>query len=326
MTIHHTITIIITALFTIILIAACNYSEKSYLLEEIDPCSRIRGSDKDPCTRIEEFHEIDFNSSIVDYRDHPPSIDELLSNDDSPMLTIHLVVRAATLPGTTRCSIWPVVRPYYMNDPQEHDYLNNLRFLECHTNISVHEYMIGSGPPKLTVVTSGKSFFASHYKDNDSKLYETEIEAIRSSVASSTEGNEWILFISPSYTAAIEGWNAFGYWDVQRRSDGTIVAVSPIKQHYEPTPDNLALLEMPLEEFRKQIAAAHEARVAATGGRIGPAYSSGKTKRDADASPMPELPPLITDANDLHSYYRNELGAYENLTATPQLPPPVPDQ
>ncbi len=297
---------------------------EQYLEKRIDTCIPLEGYAIDPCREIIEFtpSETGMSSSEM-ISEYAPSINDLLREVPILEVTTHIIVRATVLPETTRCE--PAkLSTYYYTPADAYEMLgDDVRLLLCYTDIKVNEYLVGTGPPILTIVMGSDSYFTYQFSNRPQHEFEAFSEFIKSIVLAEIEGSEIILFLGTSHTASVEAWTRYGFWDVQRRSDGTIVAVSPSKQHYEPTPDNLARLEMPLEEFRKQIVAAHEARAAATGGRIGPAYSSGRTKRSADDPP---LPPLITGANDLHSYYRNELRAYENLTATPQPPPPVPDQ
>ena len=133
-------------------------------------------------------------------------------------------------------------------------------------------------------------------------------------------GREHILFLDGSYDLSVEAWEVIGTWDVQRREDGTVIAVHPFRDLWRSfKPDGYqahrSKLEMELPAFTQALTEAHQARVTEYGGRIG-----------ADES----LPMLVTDANRLREYY-TAVGAYDHPDGPPEQPPPpcglaVPDQ
>ena len=88
-------------------------------------------------------------------------------------------------------------------------------------------------------------------------------------------------------------------WDVQRREDGSVVAVHPHRDHWRSRADYQtyrSAVEMELPAFTQAATAAHQARLTEYGGRIGPEEN---------------LPMLVSDANQLRQYY-NEVGAYSH--------------
>ena len=129
-------------------------------------------------------------------------------------------------------------------------------------------------------------------------------------------GREAVLFIGPSYRASVEAWMVFWTWDVERREDGVVVALHPYR-HYFDTRLNEHYAEMELPALTRAVTTAHQARVAANGGRIG---------EDTD------LPMLETDANRLRQYFSDpKVGGYAPGVPAPAQPPPpcglaVPDQ
>ena len=276
----------------------------------VAPCTQRFIEDKDPCARRRSIELLEFVSS--EYLEHPPSLSERL-DWGSPIAATHVVVRGTIMPGTTRCKAWPVILPSYIlsNDPPIDN--PDLRYTICNVEVSVGEYIIGDGPSKITVATSQAAFRASYYDDLPDDVpedaFERAIKYMETVSADSYEGIEWILQLTPSITQAVESWVTVVYWDVQQKEDDEVIVVAADIDHYDGTSKNLNLLEIPLDRFRRDMLVAHNARVTRTGGRIGTA---------------PGLPTLITDANGLHAYYMNELRAYENLTATPAPPPPVP--
>ena len=85
--------------------------------------------------------------------------------------------------------------------------------------------------------------------------------------------------------------------------------IAPDRDEYPPTPENLALLDLTLEDFRTKITEAAATRAAFTGGRIGT---------------DPSLPLLIGDANLLSTYYGAIGAVYDDPSQAPATPPPVP--
>lgn len=286
----------------------------SHINATVAPCTQRFIEDKDPCARRRNIELPEFSGGSSYYPEHPPSLSERL-DWGSPIAATHVVVRGTIMPGTTRCKAWPVISPSYIvpgyllhNDPDR-------RYTICHVEVSVGEYIIGDGPSQITVGTSHAAFRASYYDnlpdDVPKDEFERAIKYMETVSADSYEGIEWVLQLFPSVTQTVESWVAGTYWDVQQKEDDEVIVVATDIDHYDGTSENLNLLEITLDRFRRDMLVAHNTRVTRTGGRIG-----------TDAN----LPSLITDANDLHSYYVNELRAYENLTATPAPPPPVPGE
>ena len=96
---------------------------------------------------------------------------------------------------------------------------------------------------------------------------------------------------------------------MERRDDGTVVALHPNREWFT-TPFEQSFAEMELPGLTQAVTAAHQARVAANGGRIG--EDTG-------------LPMLVTDANRLRQYFSDpKVGGYAPGVPTPAQPPPVP--
>ena len=117
-------------------------------------------------------------------------------------------------------------------------------------------------------------------------------------------GKEAVLFIGPSSNLAIETWEVRYRWELERRDDGTVVAIHPFSEYAW----HLPLAEIELPALKQEVMRAHQERVAAHGGRIG-----------ADES----LPMLETDANRLRQYFSDpKVGGYAPGAPTPAQPPP----
>ena len=135
------------------------------------------------------------------------------------------------------------------------------------------------------------------------------------------EGREAILFIGPAVDMSVEVWEVFWTWNVERREDGTVIAVHPDRGHFSGDPEEYQMhrsnLEMELLAFTQAVTTAHQARVAANGGRT---------------RPDPSYPMLVTDANRLREFFSDpKVGGYDHPDGPPSQPPPpcglaVPDR
>ncbi len=292
----------------------------SYLENEVPPCMGAIESSFAPCEMRDSFGLPGLIPASIELPETPPMLHSWLVNkradredyDDADMLGVtHIVLRGLMKKDTTRCAAYPIIFPLWV-DPEnefalteevflEHG-VGDMRHLLCYTDVAVYEYFVGTGPAELTLMHSSDGIPFSVNTDRES--YDIAVKDIKDRIARSFEGSEWILWLAPPYTNALEGWAILSYMDVQRYPDNDIYAVSPFKRHYEPTPENLALLEFPLVDFRTQIRDAHESRLASASGRI----AEGEN-----------IPMLVTDANLLSSYF-NEIGAYDGPIPTPAPP------
>ncbi len=283
-----------------------------YLETVIPPCQAVPGSSQDPC-RPGRIPNLGSSAASVVHREIPNYWD--LYPDWQDLFTPHLVIRATFLPNTTRCGLYERHFPAFADFslPSEH------RAVLCFTDARVNDYLIGTGPSKLTMESHGEPIL---YGPGDSLDW---MEDLGTEVAIAFEGKEKVMFLAPSSTTAVEAWSVIEYWDVQRAND-IVTVVAPFKEALERdgvidptgpedytrrdlTPEELALLEVPLDRFEKVIAAAAVRRAEATEGRIGVGD---------------DLPMLITDANLLRPYYEGPGVGIVYETDAPAKPPPVP--
>ena len=254
-------------------------------------------------------------------------------NDDPPPAWVahppawvtHIVVRGTYLPGTARCTAGDRFRPppYLRSEfPYEVDPL----FIKCYVDIRANAYVLGSGPPTITVLAVKYNYWEGEYipylepGQTEQDLTEERRHRFEGLVGEFFPGREHMLFLGPPADVSSEAWRLMGYWDVQRREDRTVIAVHPERDLWRTLrPDDYetyrSSLEMELPTFAQALTAAHQARVTEYEGRIG-----------ADAS----LPKLVTDVNQLRQYF-TAVGAYDPGTPAPLQPPPpcglaVPDQ
>ena len=280
----------------------------SYLEEIIPPCVPIDGSDIDPCLPVRlPPVEILPNVTTTAFT-RIDSFIYLLTGKDFPPFTPHIVIRGTVIPDTNRCGLYPTyIFDYMETNSYDSFYLNSSAYL-CFVEVRVNEYIVGEGPPELTVKMY-RYFLYSRYPEEWPSIEELDTDA--SHKISRYEGKEMIIFLGPIDTRAVEAWSrrAYkrGWWFVQRKNNETPRAVA--WSINRATTDELRRqLDMPLDELVRQIKEAAKERLTLTGGRIG-----------FDSS----LPMLVTDANKLQDFYQQTGAVYEGDEAT-VLPPPVP--
>ena len=293
-------------------------SHTRYLTEEIPPCTPISGSSIDPC----DSDAVPFEASIAQYSpelgDEPLSIREMLDSTTPPINVRHLMLRGTYAPGTVRCTSDGHLRlPSYL--PNEAHDASDERSFKCYIDIRVNAYILGSGPPILTVLLFIDYYsirtYAS-YTDEDRTvqgLIEEDRQSLEKLFGSLIPGREHIMFLGPPADLSSEAWRFMGYWDVQRRKDGTVIAVHPDRDHWrrlkpDEYQEHLNALEVAIPALKLQVTEAHQARVIEYSGRIG-----------TDKS----LPMLLMDANQLRQYYTS-VGAYDHPDGPPKKPPPAP--
>ena len=295
-----------------------------YLLEEIPPCTSIAGSDRNPCA-VQPVPAVDVAATSSEFLEVPRYWQFF---PDGPLMFIpHLVIRGTFLTNTTRCKPYERGFPAYANFSMR----SNNRLALCFTEARVSDYLIGKGPPQLTVIVHAFNY-AVPYVEPGSTVTINEndwvnLEELRSEASAAYEGVEGVMFLTPSPTTVVEAWWVREFWDVQQKGD-TVVVVAPYKEVIETwyreriaiiedgvvgeplfTEEDVKLLERPLSEFETAIKEGAVARVAETGGRI---------------AVGDDLPMLITDANLLRPYYEGPGVGISYETDAPLLPPPIP--
>ena len=277
-----------------------------YLEEDIPPCVPPEASERDPCALGAVPFVETADITTYDFGGEIPAYWELYYDEHQarfPLLLPHLIVRATFLSNTTRCSMYDRQPPNFAGHLQV-----AVRYFFCFTDAGINDYLIGTGPPTLTVVAANYPFPLGNPDDIVGEGYDVWTENRRLEVANAYEGIESILFLSPSPTTNVESWNVTELWDVQQ-INGTTKVISPYLQYFEHTPETLARLVVSLSDFETTMAEAATTRAARHEGRTGA---------------NPGLPMLITDANLLRPYYEQVGVAYE--TDAPASPPPIPGE
>ena len=267
----------------------------SYLEEVIAPCTPVGGSTRDPCAAGAPPLIADLAFASEETKETALPLHTILNYGDLvSSLTTHIVLRGTVLPGSTRCRIYDLVMAEYLPERIRQQFAGWEK-INCFADVRVSEYLLGTGPPKLSVIL---------WIDNPphpDPPWDVQL-------ADTYEGAEGVLFLSTGHSLTVEAWQMAFFWDVQE-VDGMVRVIAPDRDEYPPTPENLALLDFTLEDFRTKITEAAATRFAHTGGRIGT---------------DPSLPLLIGDANLLSTYYGAIGAVYDDPSQTPATPPPVP--
>ncbi len=263
----------------------------------------------------------------------PSTVREYLDGN-SFIFVSHIVLRGTYIPDSVRCTR---DNPFHMPSYEEPGYFQNSLLMQCYADVRVNSYVLGSGPPELTVMVHFMRYREDSWAGDperthdewvDLGLWATERYLEEGDVLSEGPwndaglyGREVILFLGPSHNHATEVWQVFGTWDVQLLEEGTVKAVHPARDYwrrFRPSeyPTHLAALEMTLPAFTEAVSAAQTQRLADYGGRVAPETIQGR------ASGV-DLPMLVTDANQLTQFYR-DTGAYDHPGGSPTQPPQVP--
>lgn len=292
----------------------------SYLTQEIPPCTPVEGASVDPCGDVEP----DLSQNSGEFGSEPESIRSQLDGSRADGTWVaHVVLLGAYVPSTVRCEISRGRNglPGYYGAEKQIAYAP-INAVNCYADVRVNAYVVGSGPPTLTVLariypywpSETSEYFAFLRNSVEAALIEggrhdrgTEVPA------GGITGREHVLFLGVSSDITVEAWEVISTWDVRRLEEDTVIAVHPNRHSWRHLrPDGYRIhrskLEMEISVFTRAARAAHQARLDDYGGRTG-----------SDA----RLPMLVTDANRISQYY-TEIGAYDHpyVSAVRQPPPP----
>ena len=297
---------------------ATTYQYTGYLTEEIPPCQPAAGSSTDPCASQEGQQLGGSEASLYFGDDEPFGVAAFVSGFSWTWST-HLVVRGTYLPNSVRCAPagaqWRL--PTFVETVYEHTTATH-----CFADIRVNEYILGSGPPALTVLVAYD--YLSLHDSTEEEREEARLEMERllleggwsrnlgSIPAGGIEGREAVMFLGASRDGGVEAWEVTSVWAIEQKDDGTVIAVHPDRYWWQ-TRHNFdyetvrAAAEMELPAFRQAVSAAQQGRLAAYGGRIGPAAN---------------MPMIQTDANRISELFTS-LGEYDHPLGPPVSPPPA---
>lgn len=290
-----------------------------YFEAQVGPCTTEPGA-ADPCDTGKEIRFQRLIPASISLPDRPPGLEELLFNSWSDqdladvsytdlLSATHIVARGRFAADSLACQGFPVIYPRWSVDladfgipepgPDEQVILHfGINHWLCFARLQVHEYMVGRGGASVLVMlaAAGIPYFE---EDEINTSQSREILAsYQESIAEHFVGREWVVWLAPSYTTAVDSWTAYSLWGVQRNEDGIVRVVSEVAEYYEDMEGaeyDHSHLNAPLVEFRQLIADADSARLERTAGRIGVGA---------------DTPSLVQDALRLSDYYE-EIGVYE---------------
>ena len=316
----HLILLLVAA--TALVLVACSADDRQQPMTIPPPCTPLPGAESDPCEG-RPSHNIEPDGNIVIHNEFWPGPSPeplwtwLEGGYTGAQHEAHMVVRAQVMPETVRCVTNNRFRLQpYLRTPGTRVLETGLGDIECYADLNVSEYFVGAGPTTLTILAYWRSYW-------DDSLSEAEIATKRKTVediiADGLPGYEGVVFIGIPVNAAIETWTAVAVWDLERRDDGTIIAVHPDRDWWmDPDrfqPGYRELVEFTLPAFRTAATAAYASMLAKYDGRIDEAEN---------------LPMLVTNASNLRSFHV-ETGNVNHPDGPPTQPPPacgkaVPDQ
>ena len=296
---------------------------KPYLLESVPPCLPTE-LEPDPCPNNSPTPQDSIHSTFASIQAVKITsfTDRLIYDPEDGIDSIHIVVRGTVKTNTTRCRIFRVKLSDHSAQrlqelevlPVEDQYIIGRYHYTCFADIAVKEYIVGVGPPTLTVILD-----IIYLKENQLADFDKEEERYfeyygdPEEVATSYEGREIIFFLGPSPSLAVEAWAGLGgynMWFLQQ-TDGEIRALAQNIWRATGIEEIRKTLDRPLDEMVADIKQAAINRETITGGRLG-----------LD----PYLPMLITDAHNLRDYYTSVGAVYDDTENATVLPPPVPGE
>lgn len=206
----------------------------SYLTATIPPCTPIEGTEEETCRsgfpldsigqspggyNIEVISvspnssgEIDVDKSVIEVHgdyfyeraELHPTISQIVVGESRVVAYPHLVIRATTRPHTTRCEKYPRRIGVWL------DYI-------CFVDVRVNEYIIGKGPPNLTIAVYEESV-GIQPRENWELLPNEWLDvkfnnpALR--VAKAYKGREMIILLTIPYKSSVETLQIAGVYFV----------------------------------------------------------------------------------------------------------------
>ena len=283
----------------------------SYLEEVIPPCT---SEDACPAQTPPSVRMLSVRVAppYWPYSNSIPTFEQILLREgDYVGFAPHIVIRGIVLQDTTRCGPYPSIPHNYKRISA----IDGLYHYHCFADVAISEYIVGNGPPVLTISLHRENLWGIDLSNWDNIKDKTiqYLDNPEYRTASAYEGKEVILFLDLPYTIMVESWAAMGnfkVWYVQKtETSGTRAVAQDIM--YARTDEQRSRLSIPLDELTQRVKEAAATRTEITGGRIG---------RES------YLPMLITDANRLQAFYISEGAVYNNSDKSTVLPPPIPGE
>ena len=310
--------------------ADAGVAERIYLEGTVEPCENAMLEGVDPCggdggRSVSASGDATSGTWDIDPLTHENIFAYEMFELESYTSVPHIVIRGVLIPETDRCVSAGHGPARFMPTPTPKA-LEVYRYVVCYSDVAVSEYIYGSGPPKLTLRTGSRSLADWKFEDM--------VRHMKDRLRDRRHGKEKIYGLAPSYynAQAVEVWRTAKHWPVNRNGDGEAVVESlflePVEnRRTEPLkPEERARLVWPLDEFKRRIPEAFADFSETTSGKIWSTEHGNSRPGFLPTLFELDYPPLVTDIHDLHAHYRDELKAYENVQATPAVPPPAPGE
>ena len=303
-------------------VAVSGVSSGGLLSVVIPPCTPLDGVDRDPCSLQlpPSIHPGGLTSSIPSFVKDPPSFDDIMTG--MGIYTPHIVVRVTVEPGTTRCEGYPTRHFAYLGGATR----GTVNYW-CFADVRVNDYIVGAGPPTLTIGFLRHTFLLAGDRDwerDKDWAIEHEFKNPAARTAATYEGRELVLFLKPTPTMTVESWAVGGHWDtwfVRRDPDTDPPGVTAAWRW-----ENRVVSEADLDDLVTEVTAAAAARTTTDQTSTARSSTESTTQPATTVVEWWDLPPpyLVTRADQLRDFYIAGGAVYEGDDATTVLPPPAP--
>ena len=272
------------------------------------PCTRLPDTTIDPCARREQWWFRLYPQSSSGYiarPDLPINVESLIRrmwSRGNAVFTPQIVIRGTVLPGSARCV---ESRAVHHGEDFFRIYGPDSKYVQevCFVDVSVGEYIVGKGPTKLPIVVGWRNSVPTDEPGYGTDSY---YGAIAAPIKDWTEEIEFVFMLTRPVDRAWADWGIGDIWDVQRTSDGSIIASHELAGIFATDTDS-SDFEYPLVDLRRMIRDAHAKVSREFNGRVGDS---------------PDSPKLVTDANrEFLLEQLRELGAYDIPGITPMAAP-----
>ena len=174
-------------------VAVSGVSSGGLLSVVIPPCTPLDGVDRDPCSSQlpPSIHPGGLTSSIPFFVKDPPSFDDIMTG--MGIYTPHIVVRVTVEPGTTRCEGYPTKDFAYFGGS-----ISDITNYWCFADVRVNDYIVGAGPPALTIGFLRHTFLPAgdlDWERDKDWVIEREFKNPAARTVATYEGRELVLFL-----------------------------------------------------------------------------------------------------------------------------------
>ena len=197
----------------------------------VPPCTPFPRSDRDPCERRVPWAWPELGGARIIPHFIAPNPPHTIRQDMDDAYTRwtqipHHIVRGVVMPGSTRCASHD--SPVLTVDRPDSSFRRfaNATDINCFSDLSIREYIVGSGPKRVTIITATRTNdhlspdFGTVPRDAD------YFAGALSPVVEALEGYEWVFWLEVPLDPTRGVWDSSNYWSVQRKPDGQVVAVS----------------------------------------------------------------------------------------------------